>query len=131
MCPSPERPRRHAPPAPNRPTRRRPLAGRGACAQADGAGFALDPLAEPQPGVIQIDMALMRHIRTDRMRRTLVRGRAGGSRELLVRVVAEGVEHAGEVGALRDVGFALFRGYRFARPAQEALPPVGWTRAGL
>lgn len=42
--------------------------------------------------------------------------------ELGIRVIAEGIEHADEYHALRELGVTLFQGYLFARPVLETLP---------
>ena len=92
-----------------------------------GSGHSsLRLLAELTPGVIKIDMDLIRGLDADPRRRTIVAGVAGIARDLGVTVVAEGVETAGEAAALQDIGITLLQGYFFARPALEALPPVTW-----
>ena len=90
-----------------------------------GAGYAgLGLLAEFQPDIIKLDMALVRGIDTDRTRQAIVRGITWVCRELDIRVIAEGVETRDEYHALRDFGIELFQGYYFARPAFEALATV-------
>jgi EAL domain-containing protein (putative c-di-GMP-specific phosphodiesterase class I) len=90
-----------------------------------GAGYSgLNLLAKFQPDVVKLDMALVRDIDRDRVKRALVRGVASICREIGVEVVAEGIETAGERDALLDLGVWLQQGYLFARPAFEALPEV-------
>jgi len=45
-------------------------------------------------------------------------------RDLSMQVIGEGVETAGEVSALKDLGVELFQGYYFARPAFRSLAEV-------
>jgi len=88
-----------------------------------GAGFSgLNLLAQFQPDLVKLDMALTRDIDSDRIRRAIVEGVIGTCRALECRVVAEGVETLAEAEALRGMGISLFQGYLFARPEIEALP---------
>jgi len=92
-----------------------------------GAGYAgLHLLAEFQPDVIKIDMALLRGINADPVRQAIVRGIIAICAELRIDVVGEGVETAAELQTLQAMGVHLFQGYLFARPAMEALPSVDW-----
>lgn len=90
-----------------------------------GAGYAgLNLLAEWQPDVIKIDMALLRDIHTDKVRQTIVRAIVSTCRELNIRVIAEGVEIIEECHFLSALGVELFQGYFFSKPAFEALPSI-------
>lgn len=90
-----------------------------------GAGYAgLNLLADWQPDIIKLDMALTRNIDSDRVRRALVFAIIGACRELSIRVIAEGVETVEECMTLMDEGVSLFQGYLFAKPAFEALPEI-------
>lgn len=87
-----------------------------------GAGWSgLNLLADLQPNIIKLDMALTRNIDQDRPRRAIVGGVLQTARELDVTIVAEGVETLGEYRTLADMGVSLFQGYLFARPAFETL----------
>lgn len=90
-----------------------------------GAGYAgLNLLADWQPDVIKLDMALTRNIDSDRVRRSLVFAIIGACRELSIRVIAEGVETLEECMTLMDEGVSLFQGYLFSRPGFESLPTI-------
>jgi EAL domain-containing protein (putative c-di-GMP-specific phosphodiesterase class I) len=90
-----------------------------------GSGYAgLNLLADFQPDIVKIDMALIRGIDRDRARQTIVGALAAVGQLLGIRVIAEGVEEAREALVLRHLGITLMQGYLFARPAFEALPPV-------
>lgn len=87
-----------------------------------GAGFSgLQLLADYQPDFVKIDMALTRSIEADRVRRAIVGGILHVCREIGVGVIAEGVETEAEERTLRNLGISLFQGYRYARPAFEAV----------
>lgn len=92
-----------------------------------GAGYSgLNLLAEFQPDIIKLDMALVRNIDTDPVRQAIVQGILGVCRVLKIEVIAEGVETLGELRHLEGLGIYLLQGYLFARPAFESLPDVSW-----
>lgn len=92
-----------------------------------GAGYSgLALLAQFQPDVVKIDMALVRGLDTDARRHAVVAGIVGICRSLSTQVVAEGVETRAELAALRGVGVSLFQGYLFARPGLETLPSISF-----
>lgn len=96
-----------------------------------GAGYAgLNLLARFQPDIIKLDMALIRGLDTSLPRRTIVDGVIKTCAALGVTVIAEGIETAGELEALRAIGVRYIQGYYFARPAFEALPPITLHAAG-
>ncbi|HMY11655.1 MAG TPA: EAL domain-containing protein [Turneriella sp.] len=85
-----------------------------------GAGFAgLNLLAEFQPEIVKLDIALIRQLDTDRVRRVIVEAIHQACTELGIRVVAEGVESIAEYQVLRQMGVRYFQGYLFARPALD------------
>ena len=97
-----------------------------------GAGYAgLNLLAEFQPDIVKLDMALVRDIDKDKVRRSIMAGIIATCRDLGCDILAEGVESAGEYRTLRDQGITLFQGYAFAKPGLETLPLVDsavWER---
>ncbi len=95
-----------------------------------GAGYSgLTLLSQFQPDVVKLDMALIRCIDVDRVKRTIVTHLVRLADDLGVTVIAEGIETACEYDVLRDLGVCLFQGYLFAKPAFEALAPVKWPNA--
>jgi EAL domain-containing protein (putative c-di-GMP-specific phosphodiesterase class I) len=85
-----------------------------------GAGYAgLAAFANLEPDVVKIDMSLVRDVETTRTKKTLVASLTGVCRDLGMKVVAEGVETAGERDALIELGCDLLQGYFFARPAAD------------
>ncbi len=97
-----------------------------------GAGYAgLNLLAEFQPDIVKLDMALIRGIDQHRVRRSIVEGIVATCGSLGCQVLAEGVETAEEYRTLRGLGIDLFQGYLFAKPGLELLPgidPALWDR---
>lgn len=95
-----------------------------------GAGYSgLNLLADFQPDLIKLDMALIRNIDRDKSRQAIVRGIVTMCADLAVTVIAEGIETAGERDFLADAGIYLMQGYWFAKPAFKALaeiPATAW-----
>jgi EAL domain-containing protein (putative c-di-GMP-specific phosphodiesterase class I) len=90
-----------------------------------GAGHSgLNMLADFQPDVLKIDMALTRAINTDAVRYEIARAIIGLCKSLHISVIAEGVETIQEAVTLRELGVRLFQGYLFAKPAVEQLPGI-------
>jgi EAL domain-containing protein (putative c-di-GMP-specific phosphodiesterase class I) len=86
-----------------------------------GAGFAgLSLLADFQPNIVKLDMALIRGINASRPRQAITRAVAALCHELDILVIAEGVETADEKMCLQDLGISLMQGYLFAKPLFEA-----------
>jgi EAL domain-containing protein (putative c-di-GMP-specific phosphodiesterase class I) len=82
-----------------------------------GAGYSgLNLLAEFQPHVIKLDMALIREIDASEARQAIVAGMVSIAQRLAITLVAEGIETVGERDALRDLGIRYQQGYLFARP---------------
>lgn len=93
-----------------------------------GSGYAgLNLLADFQPDIIKLDMALIRGIDTSRARLSIVNGLMSIARMLSIRVIAEGVETRAEMEVLRDAGISLMQGYLFAKPGFETLPSVDFS----
>ncbi len=92
-----------------------------------GAGFAgLNLLADFQPDLLKLDMALVRGIDCDNVRQVLVDATLTMCRRLGIAVIAEGVETRAEYDTLRAMGIELFQGYLFARPMFQGLPEVAY-----
>jgi len=90
-----------------------------------GAGYAgLNLLADFQPDIVKLDMALIRGIDANRARQAIVGGIMSIARLLGIRVIAEGVETRDEMETLRAAGVSLMQGYLFAKPGFQSLPPL-------
>lgn len=88
-----------------------------------GAGYSgLNLLAEFQPHIVKLDMALTRDIDRDAVRRAIVAGVVGTCNALGCQIIAEGIERPEELDTLRNMGVSLFQGYLLARPGLESLP---------
>ncbi len=90
-----------------------------------GAGYSgLNLLAEFQPDIIKLDMALIRNIHEDQVRRAIVVGIMHVCQEIACEVIAEGVESRSELQTLRAMGIHLFQGFYFAKPVFESLATI-------
>ena len=88
-----------------------------------GAAYSgLNLLADFQPDLLKLDLALIRGVSRDRARRAIIRHTVSMCDELGIKVVAEGVETVDDSRSLCDLGISLQQGYLFARPQIEALP---------
>jgi EAL domain-containing protein (putative c-di-GMP-specific phosphodiesterase class I) len=87
-----------------------------------GAGHAgLGLLADFQPDIAKLDMALIRGIDTDTARQKIVKHTVEMLHDLGVTPLCEGIETVGELQVLHELGVDLVQGYLIARPAFEAL----------
>ena len=91
-----------------------------------GAGYAgLTSFARLEPEFVKLDMSLVRGVHTSEIRQKLVGSMVSVCKELQMSIIAEGVEEASELHALRRLGCELVQGYLFARPAR-GFPDVAW-----
>jgi EAL domain-containing protein (putative c-di-GMP-specific phosphodiesterase class I) len=94
-----------------------------------GAGYSgLNLLADFQPDLIKLDMALVRGIDGSGPRQAIVRAVLQACEDLGIDVIAEGVETEGEFHWFERRGVRLFQGYYFGRPAFERLAPASTPR---
>lgn len=88
-----------------------------------GAGYSnLRLIAEIRPHFIKVDMSLIRGIDTDQTKRALLETMVSLAEKVEAAVVAEGVETAGELKTVRELGVGFVQGYFLARPAEN--PPT-------
>ena len=94
-----------------------------------GAGYAgLNLLADFQPDIIKLDMALVRGVDTSRPRQAIVRGVLRICEELSIQPLAEGVETLAERDFFLDQGVTLMQGYLFSHPVFQGLGRVDPAR---
>ena len=86
-----------------------------------GAGYAsLRHVLRLGADIIKLDRSLITGIEADPVRHALVGALTRFAAETGSQVVAEGVETAGELAAVRDLGVACVQGYLLGRPAPLA-----------
>jgi EAL domain-containing protein (putative c-di-GMP-specific phosphodiesterase class I) len=89
-----------------------------------GAGFAsLGNIVNLAPDLIKLDRQLTRGIDIDPVRRALAHALVSFAEDTGARVVAEGIETAGELETARDLGIPYGQGYFIARPSPLAAMP--------
>jgi len=90
-----------------------------------GAGYSnLKRIADLEPGVVKLDRDLITDMDKHPRQRILVRTVVNMCVELGAKVVAEGIETAGELQASIDAGVHYGQGYFLGRPANPPQPPV-------
>ena len=91
-------------------------------------------LADFQPDLIKLDMALIRDVDQDKARQAIARGILSICNDLGVTVIAEGIETPGERDFLASIGIDLMQGYLFAKPQFRGLPGIAdaaWASATI
>lgn len=84
-----------------------------------GAGYAgLTSFAQIRPEIVKLDMALVRDIDKDALKRRLVASVIQVSQDIGTLVVGEGVETAAERDTLIELGCHLLQGFLFGKPAR-------------
>lgn len=82
-----------------------------------GSGFSsLQAISELQPDFIKLDMSLIRDIDKTPNKRSLVETFITFSEKTGSTIIAEGIETAGELDCLRELGVHLGQGFFLARP---------------
>jgi EAL domain-containing protein (putative c-di-GMP-specific phosphodiesterase class I)/FixJ family two-component response regulator len=97
-----------------------PLRERGLRVAVDdvGAGYAsLRHALQLAPDMVKMDMSLTRGIDRDPGRRALAAALISFAGETNMTIIAEGIETAAELDALRELGVRYGQGFYFARPA--------------
>jgi EAL domain-containing protein (putative c-di-GMP-specific phosphodiesterase class I)/CheY-like chemotaxis protein len=103
------------------------LRQRGARIAVDdaGSGFSsLQHILRLDPDIIKVDIELTRGIDTDPARRALSAALVTFAAEIGAQITAEGIETAGELDTLRQLGAGYGQGYYLARPGTLPIPPL-------
>ena len=91
-----------------------------------GAGYAgLTSFALLEPDYVKLDMSLIRDVDQSATKQKIIRSMTDLSRDMGMKVVAEGIETPEELATLLDIGCDLFQGFLFARPSRS-FPEVDW-----
>jgi EAL domain-containing protein (putative c-di-GMP-specific phosphodiesterase class I) len=96
-----------------------PLRRRGIRLAVDdaGAGYSsLQHILHVRPDLIKLDVTLTRNINLDPARKALASALVVFARETGSRIIAEGVETASELNALRTIGIEKAQGFFLGRP---------------
>ncbi|MCM2973667.1 EAL domain-containing protein [Larsenimonas suaedae] len=92
-----------------------------------GSGSSnLETLVHVTPDYLKLDRALVDGIGSDRRKQKIANAMLVMLDGEATKIVAEGVETAGDAQWLFDHGITLQQGYFFARPQLDTLPPVNW-----
>jgi len=102
----------------------RPLRDAGVRVAIDdaGAGYAsMSHILNLEPEFIKLDLSLTRDIDSDRKRRALARALIAFGQQTEAQIVAEGVESAAELDALRRLGVQMAQGYFLCEPVEAGV----------
>ena len=89
-----------------------------------GSGYAgLQTIAEIRPDYLKMDMALIRNLHLDPIRRELIRTVRSFADSTGTTLVAEGVETVAELETLAGTGVRCAQGFLFARPSSPPEHP--------
>jgi EAL domain-containing protein (putative c-di-GMP-specific phosphodiesterase class I)/ActR/RegA family two-component response regulator len=105
----------------------RRLRGEGVRIAVDdaGAGYAsLRHILRLEPDMIKLDKSLVRDVHRDRARRALATALITFAAEIGATIIAEGIETAAELDALRRLGVTFGQGYHLARPHRPPVAPL-------
>src|SRR5258708_39563172 len=84
-----------------------------------GAGFAsLQHILRLGPDIIKLDIALVRDIDRDPIKRALASSLVTFARDIRSVIIAEGIETADELSTLVELGVEWGQGYYIGRPSQ-------------
>jgi PAS domain S-box-containing protein len=91
-----------------------------------GAGFSsLRHILELKPAYVKLDRWLVAGVDSDQARHAMIVGLHHFTRTTGCRLIAEGVETAGELAALRSMEIGLGQGYLLGRPTSAAVARAG------
>jgi diguanylate cyclase (GGDEF)-like protein/PAS domain S-box-containing protein len=111
----------------------RALTGAGFSIAVDDFGTGYSSLAQLKRlpvGKLKIDMSLVRDMLVDKSDYAIVSAVVAMGRSLGIATVAEGVEAAEQVDALRHLGCTYIQGYHFSRPLTADDLQRQWLRGG-
>jgi EAL domain-containing protein (putative c-di-GMP-specific phosphodiesterase class I) len=92
-----------------------------------GAGYSsLQALVEVEPDYLKFDIALVRNIDRNLIKRSLLETLVDLSEKIGAQVIAEGIEAESELAVLLDLGVGLGQGRYFTAP--ELVPVEGAAR---
>jgi EAL domain-containing protein (putative c-di-GMP-specific phosphodiesterase class I) len=101
------------------------LRDRGALVCLDdlyGGSDSLACLELLQPDIVKLDVGVTAHIQNSSGRRALVAALVEVAHEQGCRVIAEGIEHVGELETMADLGVDLGQGFYLGQPNDRMLP---------
>jgi EAL domain-containing protein (putative c-di-GMP-specific phosphodiesterase class I) len=97
-----------------------------------GAGYAsLKHVIELEPDIIKVDRSIIDGLAADRARRSVVGAFVLLALDMGATVIAEGIETAEDLEAIRDLGVDAAQGYLFARPTTDRSAIATWQSNGI
>jgi EAL domain-containing protein (putative c-di-GMP-specific phosphodiesterase class I) len=94
-----------------------------------GAGYAsLHHIVELRPDFVKVDTSLVQGVAQDRLLRVTIGSLVNLALDLGATTVAEGVESAEDLTALRDLGVDAAQGYLLGRPSTDPRARADWLK---
>ncbi len=94
-----------------------------------GAGYAsLHHIVELRPDFVKVDTSLVQGVAQDRLLRVTVGSLVNLALDLGATTVAEGIESAEDLTALRDLGVDAAQGYLLGRPSTDPRARADWLK---
>lgn len=87
-----------------------------------GGSDSLNCLELLQPDLVKLDVGVTAHIQNSAGRRALVAALVEVAHEQGCRVIAEGIEHIGELETMAELGVDLGQGFYLGQPTDRVLP---------
>ena len=82
-----------------------------------GSGYSgLETIARLRPSYLKVDASLVRNLHTSIMNREMLKAILTLGRSIGSKIIAEGIENASELSALREIGVDFGQGYYLGRP---------------
>ncbi|KIL45853.1 EAL domain-containing protein [Jeotgalibacillus soli] len=89
-----------------------------------GAGFStIEILKLLEPDYVKIDRSYISFCDTDSQKQIFLKEVHHLSKELGIKILAEGIERQQELEICREIGFDLGQGYLFGKPSEAAIEP--------
>lgn len=109
-------------------------AGLGIAIDDFGTGYSSLSYLHYYPiDTLKIDQSFVRNMLQDKTSKELVKSIIALGTNMSMKIIAEGVEHAEEADALREMGCGLAQGYHFSRPLSEkdiTDKLIAWAKEG-
>jgi EAL domain-containing protein (putative c-di-GMP-specific phosphodiesterase class I) len=90
-----------------------------------GAGYAgFAQIVRVRPDIVKLDRSLVRNVNVEPTKAAVIKAFVGFAQETGMLICAEGIETAGELRVVTELGAAIGQGFLLGRPAPEWLAPA-------
>ncbi|WP_321467752.1 EAL domain-containing protein [Halarcobacter sp.] len=90
-----------------------------------GEGYSgLNRIIDLKPDIIKIDRNIIKEIDTNELKQSVYKALYNLSKENGIEILAEGIETAYELDAIKDIGVDYMQGYYFSKPMPEPIRKI-------